>query len=133
MRPTGSEGSVLRVLDSSVWVEFYGGGPAAGECEPLVRDERSVVTPTQVLYEVYRWARTHGDDQTAMEIVSHLEFTRFVPMDVSTAIVAVDMSRAHGLAAADAVIYATARLQECELVTLDGHFRGLPGVTLLGE
>lgn len=116
-----------------MWVEFYGGGPAAGECEPLVCDERSVVTPTQVLYEVHRWARAHGDDQIAMEIVSHLEFTRFVPMDVPTAIVAVDMSRDHGLAAADAVIYATARLQELELVTLDGHFRGLPGVTLLGE
>jgi predicted nucleic acid-binding protein len=123
----------VRVLDSSVWVEFYAGGAHADACEPLVRDERQLVTPTQVLYEVYRWARRNGGDQVAMEIVSHLEFTRFVPVDVPTAIVAVDMSLDHGLAAADAVIYATARLQQCELVTLDSHFRGLPGVTLIGE
>ena len=121
------------VLDSSVWVEFYGGGPLAGECLRYVTKEREIVTPVQVLYEVYRWARRHGGDASAMEIVSHLEFTRFVPADVTTAIVAVDMSLDHGLAAADAMIYATARLQRCELVTTDGDFGGLPGVTLLQD
>ena len=29
------------------------------------------------------------------------------------------------------MIYATARLKRCELVTADADFRGLPGVTLL--
>jgi predicted nucleic acid-binding protein len=121
----------MRVLDSSVWVEFYAGGALAARCEPLVRNEREIVTPTQVLYEVYRWARRHGDDSVAMEIVSHLEYTRFAPVDVTTAIVAVDLSLEYGLAAADALIYAVARLEGCELVTLDGHFRSLPGVVLI--
>ncbi len=119
------------VLDSSIWVEFYGGGPLAGDCAQYVTMEREIFTPVQVLYEVYRWAQRNGGDATAMEIVSHLEFTRFVPGDVTTAIVAVDMSADHGLAAADAMIYATARLKRCELVTADADFRGLPGVTLL--
>jgi predicted nucleic acid-binding protein len=121
------------VLDSSIWVDFYGGGPLAGDCQPYVTLGHEIITPVQVLYEVYRWARRNGGDATAMEIVSHLEFTRFAPGDVTTAIVAVDMSADHGLAAADAMIYATARLQGAELVTADADFRGLPGVTLLGD
>lgn len=76
-------------------------------------------------------AQRNGGDATAMEIVSHLEFTRFVPGDVTTAVAAVDVSADHGLAAAQAMIYAAARLNRCELVTADADFRGLPGVTLL--
>ena len=40
--------------------------------------EREIVTPVQVLYEVYRWTLRHVGEQAAMEIVAHLEFTRFV-------------------------------------------------------
>ena len=119
------------VLDSSIWVEFYGGGPLAGDCAKYVAMEREIFTPVQVLYEVYRWAQRNGGEATAMEIVSHLEFTRFVPGDVTTAVAAVQLGADHGLAAADAMIYATARLKRCELVTADEDFRGLPGVTLL--
>ena len=68
-----------------------------------------------------------------MEVVGHMEYTRLVPADVTVAIVAVDMSLDHGLSAADAMIYATARLAAAELVTVDGDFRGLPGVALIGE
>jgi hypothetical protein len=32
---------------------------------------------------------------------------------------------------ADAIIYATARAHQAELVTSDVHFTGLPGVTIL--
>ena len=66
-----------------------------------------------------------------MEVVGHMECTSFAPADVTTAVVAVQLSADHGLAAADAMIYATAHLQRCELVTADADFRGLPGVTLL--
>jgi predicted nucleic acid-binding protein len=130
-RPTDIES--LRVLDSSIWVEYFGGGPLAAECGRYAAREREIVTPVQVLFEVYRWALRSGGDAAAMEIVSHLEFTRFVPVDVTTAVVAAQLGDDHSLAAADAMIYATARLQRCELVTADADFRGLPGVILLGE
>ena len=128
-RPTGTE--ALRVLDSSIWVEYFGGGPLAAECSRHVASEREIISPVQVLFEVYRWALRSGGDAAAVEIVSHLEFTRFVPVDVTTAVVAAQLGDDHSLAAADAMIYATARLQRCELVTADADFRGLPGVTLL--
>ena len=60
-----------------------------------------------------------------------MEYTRSLPADTIGAVVAAELSADHGLAAADAIIYATARLQGCELVTADTDFRGLPGVTLI--
>ncbi len=132
MRPTASEGAAF-VLDSSVWIEHLAGGVLADACAPYLLVERDVVTPVQVLFEVYRWTLRHVGERAAMEVVAHLEATRFAPADVTTAVIAVQLSADHGLAAADAMIYATARLHGCELVTADADFRGLPGVTLLGE
>jgi predicted nucleic acid-binding protein len=116
-----------------VWVEHLADGPLADVCREVLQRERHIITPVQVLYEVYRWMRRHCGERAAMDVVGHLEHTQLVGEDVATVIVAVDMSLDHGLSAADAVIYATARLAACDLVTLDGDFRGLPGVTLLGE
>jgi predicted nucleic acid-binding protein len=94
-------------------------------------EEQSVLTPVQVLHEVHRWTRRHVGERAAMDVASHMDATRFVSTDVTAAIVAVDMGVDHGLAAADAMIHAPARLQRCELVTADADFRGLPGVTPL--
>jgi predicted nucleic acid-binding protein len=130
MRPTASEAE-LRVVDSSVWIEYLADGPSYARCAPYLMPEREVVTPAQVLYEVYRWTLLHVGEQAAMEVVAHMEWTRLVPADVTTAVVAVQVGVDYGLAAADAMIYATARLERSELVTLDADFRGLPGVTLI--
>ena len=121
----------MNVLDSSVWVEHLADGPLAARCASYLVAEREIITPVQVLYEVYRWTLRHVGERAAMEVVGHMECTRFAPAGVTTAVVAVQLSADHGLAAADAVIYATARLERCELVTLDADFRGLPGVTLI--
>jgi predicted nucleic acid-binding protein len=130
MRPIGSDGK-RKVLDSSVWIEHLAGGALSVVCSPFLEAEADIVTPVQVLYEVYRWTLRHVGEQAAMEVVGHMEWTLLAPADVTTSIVAVDMSLEHGLAAADAMIYATAKLHRCELVTADADFRGLPGVTLL--
>jgi predicted nucleic acid-binding protein len=114
-----------------VWIEHLAGGSLADLCTPYLLPEQQIVTPVQVLYEVYRWTLRHVGEQAAMEIIAHLEATRFAAADVTTAVVAVQLGRDHALAAADAMIYATARLHRCDLVTADADFRGLPGVVLL--
>ncbi len=128
-RPTASD--ALKVLDASVWIEHLTDGALAARCATYLTDERRIITPIQVLYEVYRWTLRHVGERAAMEVVGHMECTRFVPADATTAVAAVQLGADHGLAAADAMVYATARLQRCELVTADTDFRGLPGVTLL--
>ena len=122
---------MTRVVDSSGWIEYLADGPLAAAFAPYLAPPEDILTPAAVLYEVYRWARREGGDAPAMEAVAQLEQTRFVPADHIVAIVAADLSADRGLAAADAFIYATARLEGCELVTADTDFRGLPGVTLI--
>jgi predicted nucleic acid-binding protein len=41
------------------------------------------------------------------------------------------LAREHKLATADAIIYATARLMDADLLTCDAHFDGLEGVVYL--
>jgi len=122
---------VTRVVDSSGWIEYLADGPLAAAFAPYLAPPEDILTPAAVLYEVYRWARREGGDAPAMEAVAQLEQTRFAPADHNVAIVAAELSADRGLAAADAFIYATARLEGCELVTADTDFRGLPGVTLI--
>jgi len=122
---------MTRVVDSSGWIEYLADGPLAAAFAPYLAPPEDVLTPAAVLYEVYRWARREGGDAPAMEAVAQLEQTRLVPADHIVAITAADLSIDHGLAAADALIYATARLEGCELVTANIDFRGVPGVTLI--
>ena len=122
---------MTRIVDSSGWIEYLADGPLAAAFAPYLAPPEDVLTPAAVLYEVYRWARREGGDAPAMEAVAQLEQTRLVPADHIVAITAADLSIDHGLAAADALIYATARLEGCELVTADTDLRGLPGVTLI--
>lgn len=122
---------MTRIVDSSGWIEYLADGPLAAAFAPYLAPPEDVLTPAAVLYEVYRWARREGGDAPAMEAVAQLEQTRLVPADHIVAITAADLSIDHGLAAADALIYATARLEGCELVTANIDFRGVPGVTLI--
>lgn len=121
----------MLVCDSSVWLEVITDGPLADACAPYVRDLAEIVTPTLVLFEVYRVLRRREEEHAAMTAVGEMEYTRIVPADTMVAIVAAETSLERGLPANDAIIYATARLEHCELVTADADFRGLPGVTLI--
>ncbi len=122
----------MKVLDSSAWIEYFADTPLAAAFEPHLHDPDLVVTPTIVLYEVYRWARRECTGEAAMLMVGQLEQTKVTPLDGALAVVAAELSADHGLAAADAVVYATARINGCELVTADTDFRGLKDVILIG-
>lgn len=53
-----------------------------------------------------------------------------VPLDEGLALAAALVSNEHKLAMADAIIYATARAHQAQLVTGDAAFRGLPDVII---
>jgi len=119
------------VVDSSIWLEVVVDGPLAATCAPYLSDLAAVVTPTVVLFEVYRICMGRGEERAAMAAVGEMEHSRIAPADSTVVITAAELSIEHGLAAADAIVYATARLHGCELVTADADLRGLPGVVLV--
>jgi predicted nucleic acid-binding protein len=85
--------------------------------------------PTTVQYELYKWVKRESDETTALDTVALAENSLIVPLNTEIALMAADLTLSHKLAFADAVIYASAKKHQAELVTSDDHFEGLPGVT----
>lgn len=83
------------------------------------------------VYEVYKVVRRDISEERAIEAVSALRRARIVPVDESLALEAADVALAHGLAMADAVVYATARRHGATLVTTDADLTDLPGVVVI--
>ena len=121
----------MTVVDSSGWVEFLTGGPLAERFLPTIERMGEVVTPTVVLYEVFkRILRERGEDE-AQEKVAYMRKTRVVPLTDGLAVSAARLALEHRLAMADAMIYATALAEGAEVLTLDHDFEGLPHATVV--
>jgi len=119
----------VRVLvDSCGWVEYLTDGPLAKRFAAAIERIDEVEIPTIVQYEVYKWVCRERDEKLAFKIIGHMEQSSIRPLDTRTALLAADLSAAHGLAMADAIVYAHAKVENVPLVTSDGHFEGLSGV-----
>lgn len=120
---------MITLVDTCGWIEWLTDGPLAEHFAPYLRRPADLVVPTVVQYELHRWICREKDVSTAMEVLGVTEEGAVVPLDTPLAILASQLAAAHGLAMADAVVYATARDAAVDLVTCDGHFEDLPGVT----
>ena len=116
------------VVDSSGWVEFFTGGANASRYGAYLERTSDVVTPTLVLYEVYKLVKRERTEEEALLAVAQIQKTRLVPLTESLALAAADASLELRLAMADSIVYATARAEKADLITSDADLRGLPGV-----
>ncbi len=119
------------VVDSSGWVEYLGEGPKAAKFSAYIEGEAPVLVPTVVLYEVYKKLRSTRGEGIAERFVSHALRKDVIRLDENLALASPTVSMEYRLAMADAIIYATARAHNAQLITSDLHFQGLPGVTLI--
>ena len=119
------------VVDSSGWLEFLTDGPLADQFATRLRQPSAVITPTIVMYEVYKHSKRLRGEDGALDAVAAMQKTRVVPLSDELALVAADLSLALKLPMADAIVLATARLHEAEVVTSDVDFEGVPGVTYI--
>ncbi len=119
------------LVDSSGWIEFFSDGPLAGQYASYLLPSAQLVTPTLVVYEVYKKIKRECGEETALLAVARLNATEVVPLTTPLALIAADLSLKHSLAMADAVIYATACDREARLITSDADLKNLPGVVYL--
>ena len=120
--------SLMRLIDTSAWIETLIGSPIGARIVGLLPSQDQWLVPTMVQLELARWLRReapHSDDR----VIAFSQLCRVVPLDTETALAAAELGAIHRLAMADAIIYATAQVQNAELLTCDAHFDGLPGVT----
>ncbi len=121
------------IVDSSGWIEYFTDGPLAATYAKHLKDLTKLATPTIVLYEVYKKIKRERSEEDALSAVSVMNRTTVVPLTESIALLAADLSLKHSLPMADAVVYASTVEKECGLITSDGHFKNLAGVTFVGK
>jgi toxin FitB len=120
----------LIVVDSSGWIEFFADGPYASEFAARLRQPTNVITPTVAIYEVYKWIKRERSEDDALDAVATMKKTTVADLTEEVALTAADLSLAHGLAMADAMMLAFARANRADLFTTDSGFEGLVGVTV---
>jgi predicted nucleic acid-binding protein len=122
---------VKTIVDSSGWIEFLSSGPRANRYASYVSRPSEIITPTIVLYEVYKRIKRDRGEEAALASAGQLHGTELVPLSDSIALLAADVSLRHGLAMADAIIYATALEQGAQIVTSDADLKDLPNVVYI--
>jgi predicted nucleic acid-binding protein len=118
----------MRVVDTSVWIEWLIGGRLKRTLTKQFPDKAHCVVPTIVQLELAkRLARELSEDQ-ADQVIAFTQKCIVAPLDTRIALTAADLHRQHRLATADAVVYATALEHGADLLTCDAHFEKMPGV-----
>lgn len=129
--PNGSE---RIVVDSSGWIEYLGNGPKADRFATHLQSQTAtLLLPTIVAYEVHKKLCRETERTVADHFLSQaMGFKeRLISLTFDLAVSASQLSIETGLPMADAIIYATARRFEAQLITSDSHFASLPRVTLI--
>ncbi len=124
----------LKVVDSSGWLHYFMNGALA---EPyskiLVGRLPRIVTPTVVLYEVYRRVKQKLGDDVASSCAAEMEKTQVFGLSSDIAYRAADLSIEYKLATADALVYASAVSLRMKLITSDSDFKNLPNVEYISS
>ena len=121
------------VVDTSAWIEWLTGNALGKKLADRFPEKARCIVPTIVQLELSKWlVREVGEDQ-ADQVIAYTQKCTIAPLDTAIALLAADLGREHKLATADAIVYATARHRQAELLTCDAHFEGLPDVALFSK
>jgi len=118
----------MRLVDTSAWIEWLIDSPAGKAVQAEVPRREDCLVPTIVQLELVKWLTRVMGEAKAEQVIAYTEKCVVVPLDTQLALAAAEICVKHKLATADAIIYATALEYGAELVTCDGHFKGLPRV-----
>ena len=118
----------MLLVDSSGWLEFFTNGPLAGTYAQYLKHPNDILTPTIVLYEVYKLIKRQRTEEAALTAAAQMGKTQLVSLNDTIALTAADASLTYQLAMADAIVYATALIHKAKLVTSDADLASLPGV-----
>lgn len=121
------------VVDTSAWIEWLTGSALGKKLGKHIPDKAQCIVPTIVQLELSKWLVRELGEEQADQVIAYTQKCEVVPLDTTVALLAADLHRAHKLATADAIVYATARHQGADLLTCDAHFKDLPGVALFAK
>jgi len=125
----------LILIDSYGWIEYFAEGPLADRYAPFIEEvsTENAVTPTIVIYEVYRKIKGLKGEEKALEAYAQISRTKIVELTSHLSIEAADISLKLGLGMADSIIVATAKAYNAQIITSDKHLKGIENVRFIGE
>jgi len=122
----------MRLVDSCGWLHVFKDTALADTYRKILEEaESETLVPTIVLYEVAKVLERDMGASVTMECVLLMEQEKLIDLTDALALEASSTSLAHGLAMADAIVYATARQYEATLYTSDADLKGLPGIRFI--
>jgi predicted nucleic acid-binding protein len=123
----------MRVVDTSVWIEWLTASETGKRLASEIPDRHLCIVPTIVQLELAKWLRREIGEDAVDRMIAYTQKCIVAPLDTRTALFAAELHRQHKLATADAIVYATAREFDADLLTCDSHFAGLPGVVVIDK
>jgi toxin FitB len=118
----------MRVVDTSAWIECLKGSQLGERLGKELPSLDAWLVPTIVQLELAKWARREAPAEKAGQLVAFTTTCVVADLTTEIALSAAELCARHKLATADAIVYATARAYEADLLTCDRHFENLPGV-----
>jgi toxin FitB len=125
----------LILIDSYGWIEYFAEGPLADNYAAFIEkaDEKQTVTPSIIIYEVYKKIKSAKGEEKALEAIAQMSRTKIVDLTSSLCIKAADVSISLNLGMADAIIVATANEFEAQIITSDQHLKNIKGVKFVNK
>jgi predicted nucleic acid-binding protein len=125
----------LILIDSYGWIEYFGDGPLADSYAVFIEkaDEKETVTPTIVIYEVYRKIKSIRGEEKALEAYAQMSRTKIVDLTSSLCLEAADISMNLNLGMADSIIVATAKAYNAQIVTSDEHLKKIDRIKFISK
>ena len=118
----------MNLVDSSAWLEYFAGGPQAGQFAAAIEDVASLLVPSIVLLEVTRRVLQQRGEDEALQVAALLHQGQVIALDSGVALSAAHLGKAHKLPLADSIVYATAKQYGATVWTMSADFSRLTGV-----
>ena len=118
----------MLVLDTSAWIEWLIGSPISDTFDEHLPEHRDWIVPTIVQLELHKTLTRDLSHSLASDVIAFTQHCTIAPLDTDIARTAAEACCSHNLATADAIIFATARAHDAEVLTCSRNFENLPGV-----
>ena len=116
------------IVDSCGWLEWFSDGKLADAYEKYLTDRENILVPAIILFEVYKVLKREIGEEKALLAAGYMKNSPVVGLDDTLALATADISLKEGLAMADAIIVATARANNCNIITSDADLKDQPDV-----
>ena len=121
------------IVDSSGWLEWFTDGGLADAYQKYLADQDNLLVPAIILYEVYKILKRQVGEEKALIAAGYMKNSPVIPLDEILALAAADIALQENLAMADAIIVATARAQNCRIISSDSDLKDQSNVDYIPE